>query len=140
MSTDESQVPSWFIPFARKQFSHANPELVRWLELCASGKGKITPQPLYEFHAEQVLSGRILMMGDAAHMASPRTAAGAHTGILDAAGLLESLSLHRGADQLDQAFRHYEAGGKDRARALYLRSKEVSKPFAFVPGEDHREL
>ena len=32
--------------------------------------------------AEKVANGRVLVIGDAAHMASPRTAAGAHTGII----------------------------------------------------------
>lgn len=139
---DVSKVPSWFIPFVKKQFSHANPELVRWLEMCASGKGKITPQPLYEFMADNVVSGRIILMGDAAHMASPRTAAGAHTGMLDAEGLMEALTTYRAIDNLDAAIRAYEKGGKERARSLYLRSKQVSQPIEFMPGDrqDYKEL
>ena len=73
-------------------------------------------------------------MGDAAHMASPRTAAGAHTGILDAAGLLDALSAH--PDSLDDAIRAYGPGGAQRARELYARSKEVSRPLVYVPGDD----
>ena len=73
-------------------------------------------------------------MGDAAHMASPRTAAGAHTGVLDAAGLLEAFSAH--PDSLDDAIRAYGMGGVQRAKELYLRSKEVSRPLVYVPGED----
>ena len=31
------------------------PQLLQWLEMCNTpGKGKITPQPLYEFKAEKV--------------------------------------------------------------------------------------
>lgn len=79
-----------------RQFDPLPTQLLQWLEMCTSGagKGKITPQPLYEFMADKVVNGRLILMGDAAHMASPRTAAGAHTGILDAAGLLEALSAH----------------------------------------------
>ena len=73
-------LPEWFMPFVRRSFAnHANGQVVKWLELCLA-KGKITPQPLFEYMADRVVRGRILLMGDAAHMASPRTAAGAHTG------------------------------------------------------------
>jgi 2-polyprenyl-6-methoxyphenol hydroxylase-like FAD-dependent oxidoreductase len=116
-------------------------QLLQWLELCNTpGTGKITPQPLYEFAADKVVNGRLILMGDSAHMASPRTAAGAHTGILDAAGLLEALSAH--PNNIDDAIRAYGPGGLQRARDLYQRSKEVSKPLVYVPGDDDykREL
>ncbi len=45
-------------------------DVVRWLEL-ALVKGKITPQPLFEFKADRVTNGRLIMIGDAAHMAAP---------------------------------------------------------------------
>lgn len=135
-----AELPSWFMPFVRRQFAHhAGGEVLKWLELCAL-KGKITPQPLYEFGADKVVAGRILMIGDAAHMASPRTAAGAHTGILDALGLLEAFSRNLGPEKLDAAIRAYEPGGLQRARDLYLRSKEVSRPVAYDPKDDRREL
>lgn len=128
-SSEEVVLPDWFLPFVRQHFSrHAGGEVVRWLETCAA-KGKITPQPLYEFMVEDVVRGRIIMIGDAAHMASPRTAAGAHTGVLDAAALLEAFSHHPGKEGIDEAIRAYEPGGKLRARQLYQRSKEVSRPL-----------
>lgn len=82
----------------------------------------------------QVVNGRLILMGDAAHMASPRTAAGAHTGILDSAGFLEALSAH--PSSLDDAIRAYGPGGAQRARDLYRRSKEVSRPLVYQPGVD----
>jgi len=42
-------LPDWFMPYMRKKFArHADGQLLRWLELCLE-KGKITPQPLFEF-------------------------------------------------------------------------------------------
>lgn len=80
--TESKDLPEWFLTFIQKHFGHyENGDLVHWLEAC-SRKGKITPQPLFEFMADEVVKGRIIVLGDAAHMASPRTAAGAHTGIL----------------------------------------------------------
>ena len=122
------------MPFVRRTFRR-HPPLVRWLEL-ANAKGKITPQPLYEFKADRVTNGRLLLIGDAAHMASPRTAAGAHTGILDAAGLLAAFSAN--AIDIDQAIAAYAPGGLQRARELYARSKEVSRPLAYRAEDDHR--
>ena len=75
-----TELPAWFMPYVRRCFAnHADGQVIKWLELCIS-KGKITPQPLFEYMADRVVNGRIMLMGDAAHMASPRTAAGAHTG------------------------------------------------------------
>ena len=37
---------------------------------------------------------------------------------------------------LDDALRAYGPGGAQRAKELYLRSKEVSRPLVYVPGED----
>jgi 2-polyprenyl-6-methoxyphenol hydroxylase-like FAD-dependent oxidoreductase len=128
-------LPDWFMPFVRRTFAHhANGRVVKWLERCAT-EGKITPQPQYEFMAEKVVSGRVILMGDAAHMASPRTAVGAHTGILDAAGLMEAFGAHPGVGLVDRAIGAYAPGGARRARELYARTKEVSRPIAYAPGD-----
>ena len=139
----DTAVPDWFLPFVRQTFGRqAGGEVLRWVEACAS-KGKITPQPLFEFMAEKVVSGRIILMGDAAHMASPRTAAGAHTGILDVAALAEAFSQHRNRDRgtidIDAAIRAYEPGGKLRARQLYQRSKEVSRELLTVASQRQKQ-
>ena len=57
------------------------------------------------------------------------------TGILDAAGLLDAFSKYPGKENIDQAIRAYEPGGLQRARDLYLRSKEVSRPLVYRPGK-----
>lgn len=133
-----SELPTWFMPFVRRHFAHhANGQVLKWLELCAT-EGKITPQPLYEFGADKVVAGRIIMIGDAAHMASPRTAAGAHTGILDAAGILQAFAENSG--DIDAAIRAYKPGGERRAKELYYRSKEASRPVVYDPSDDRREL
>jgi|GEM_PF-4394952 len=76
------------------------------------------------------------MIGDTAHMASPRTAAGAHTGILDAAGLLQAFSGN--PSNMDQAIAAYAPGGVQRAHDLYARSKEVSRPLVYRAEDDSR--
>jgi 2-polyprenyl-6-methoxyphenol hydroxylase-like FAD-dependent oxidoreductase len=132
--TASQPLPAWFMPFVHRVFRrHAS--VVRWLEL-ALLKGKITPQPLFEFRADRVTNGRLLMIGDAAHMASPRTAAGAHTGVLDAAGVMAAFSAN--PSNIDGAIAAYAPGGEQRARDLYARSKEVSWPLVYRADADRR--
>jgi 2-polyprenyl-6-methoxyphenol hydroxylase-like FAD-dependent oxidoreductase len=134
--TEPEKLPDWFLPCIRKAFAgQGDGQVVKWLELAAS-KGKITEQPLFEFKADQVVKGRVVLIGDCAHMASPRTAAGAHTGILDAAGLQEAFSRYQGKNNIDAAINAYESGGKRRAADLYARSKQVSAPLIYRPGDD----
>ena len=132
--TASQGLPDWFMPFVRREFRR-QPNVVRWLEL-ANAKGKITPQPLFEFKAERVSNGRLFLVGDAAHMANPRTAAGAHTGILDAAGLMAAFSAH--PSDVDRAIAAYAPGGVQRASDLYARSKEVSRALVYRAADDHR--
>jgi 2-polyprenyl-6-methoxyphenol hydroxylase-like FAD-dependent oxidoreductase len=132
--TPAQPLPDWFMPFVRRVFRR-HTSVVRWLEL-AHAKGKITPQPLFEFKADRVTNGRLIMIGDAAHMASPRTAAGAHTGVLDAAGILAAFYEHPA--NVDDAVAAYAPGGQQRARELYARSKEVSRPLVYRAEADRR--
>ncbi|KAJ3289246.1 hypothetical protein HDU79_004204 [Rhizoclosmatium sp. JEL0117] len=132
---DPNSVPKWFLPFIRRTFGQ-HKQLVQWIEKAANGPGKITRQPLYEFGADRVTNGRIILIGDAAHMASPGTAAGAHTGVLDAAGLLQAFSTFQGIDNIDLAIKEYSKGGLKRARELYARSKQVSQSHRYIPGDE----
>ena len=60
-----------FLPFVQRFFGeHANGEIMRFTEACAS-KGKIAPSPIFEYAAEQTVSGRIVCIGDAAHLSTP---------------------------------------------------------------------
>ena len=120
-------VPSWFLPFFRLQFGgQANGELVRLFEAVAAS-GKLSAHPQYDYAADSVHAGRLLLVGDAAHMASPRTAVGAHTAILDALALRQALegdadAASRSAEVIDEALRRYAPGGVQRAAQLLQRA------------------
>ena len=105
-------------------------------------KGELTPHPQYEFgNIDQVHKGRVLLLGDAAHMASPRTAVGAHTAILDALALQEAMApllqtsaeafndKKKNAQLIDRALRWYSRDGVSHAQQLYARTREVSQEF-----------
>ena len=44
----------------------------------------MNPHPIWEFAADKVVNGRVVLIGDCAHMATPRTGAGAYTAMVDA--------------------------------------------------------
>jgi 2-polyprenyl-6-methoxyphenol hydroxylase-like FAD-dependent oxidoreductase len=126
-----SSTPDWFLPHMKKYFSHV-PGLIPLVEQIAQ-RGQLKPHPQYEFgNIEQVHNGRVMILGDAAHMASPRTAVGAHTAILDALALREAFAVDENsttADGIDKALQRYSKDGVAHARQLYARSREVSQEF-----------
>jgi 2-polyprenyl-6-methoxyphenol hydroxylase-like FAD-dependent oxidoreductase len=133
----DDATPSWFLDFYREKFGHVEGgEICRAMEAAAK-YGKITPNAQYEFAASSVVQGRIVLVGDAAHTAVPRTAMGAHTAILDGLGLLEAFhplltsTPNTPADWcaiVDMGLAKYGPLGLKRARELYFRSVEASKP------------
>jgi len=133
-----TSLPDWFMPLYKQHFGkQAGGQLFRVME-AAAAHGRITMLPQYEYKAKEVTRGRLLLMGDAAHTASPRTAAGAHTAVLDALGVHEAFEpvLAKGAGAgaagwgaaVDRALAAYAPGGEERAASLYARSLEVSAP------------
>jgi 2-polyprenyl-6-methoxyphenol hydroxylase-like FAD-dependent oxidoreductase len=72
------------------------------------------------------------MIGDAAHLASPRTAVGAHTAVLDAMDLRQAFSraIAEGSeDVIASGLAMYSRSGVQRARDLHRRSLEIGKQF-----------
>lgn len=70
--------PEWFVPFVHHLFGARN---AKFWQQC-SQQGKVSPHPVWELAADRVVAGRIVILGDAAHMASPRTGAGAYTAVM----------------------------------------------------------
>ena len=129
-------LPAWFMPLIRKEFGPiANGEIVRLIETAAR-LGKITANPQFEFAADDVVNGRLVLVGDAAHLSVPRTASGAHTAVLDGYALLETFRplMQEGATAgwdavVKKGLAAYAGPGRDRAFDLYERSVEVSTPM-----------
>ncbi len=136
-SSEASPVPAWFLPFYRKHFGALQGgELCRAMEAAAK-HGKIAPLPQYEFAASRVVDGHRVLVGDAAHMASPMTASGAHTAVLDAVGLLNAFANAAATNGeagppglVKRALAAYEGPALRRAAELYHRSRGLSAPVA----------
>lgn len=132
--------PVWFLPFVEALFGqhsqalrrkspgtdgrNAADEIVQFARVAAT-KGKITASPVFEWGAKKTtVNRRVVLLGDAAHMASPMTAAGAHTGMQDALGLLKAFSSEK---SIDAALRSYDRGAMQRSNALLRTSYACSR-------------
>lgn len=119
-------VPDWFLNHFETYFDDV-PGLVDLID-CMIQNGEIRAHPQYEFgRIERVHRGRVILLGDAAHMASPRTAVGAHTAIMDALALREAMEFTN--NDIDAAIARYSRSGLRHAHELYARSRQVSKEF-----------
>lgn len=123
--TEKLTMPDWFNPFVHHMFGS---EVGRFWDTVAR-EGKISPHPVWEFAADCVVRGRIVLLGDAAHMASPRTGAGAYTAMRDAEAL--GKVFQRG-DALDTALAEYNTDGVRRAQQLLQASQRIAR--SFLPG------
>ncbi len=85
-ATQRERVPKWFLPLIRQLYGGVEDGVIDLYEACVR-HGKLNPHPVWEFMASKVVHGRLLLLGDSAHMASPNTGAGAHTALLDARAL-----------------------------------------------------
>ena len=64
-------IPEWFVPLTRALFGVRS---VRFWSDCVK-HGKVTRHPIWEFAADSTVAGRVVLLGDAAHLSIPRTGA-----------------------------------------------------------------
>lgn len=117
------EIPDWFTPLIKDLFGDRNAQF--W-EHCVK-YGKVTPHPIWEFAADPVVAGRIALLGDAAHLSSPRTGAGAYTAMLDAYAIGEAFKY---ANSAPEALALYSQSAVPRAKALYEHSRSAGRAFA----------
>lgn len=126
LGADAHAVPEWFLPFYRKQFGkQSGGALVRLFEAIVA-KGELRPHPQYDYAADRVHAGRVVLVGDAAHLASPALAAGANTAVRDALALYEAFSA---GHTVEEALTSYSHGALRRARELFMGSLAVRREF-----------
>lgn len=117
------QIPGWFLPFIDYLFD--KPTLKFWET--AIQHGKVSPHPVWEFIADSVVKNRILLLGDAAHMASPRTGAGAYSAMVDAVVLEAAF---KQGENIHKSLKLYNRNTVDRGKELYKRSQKSASYFA----------
>eukprot|EP00978_Attheya_sp_CCMP212_P007819 scaffold18163_cov55-Attheya_sp.AAC.4 len=116
-------VPDWFVPFTRECFGESAGKF--WDE-CVR-KGKVSPHAVWEMSADRVVNGRVVLLGDAAHMASPRTGAGAYTAMVDAVVLGRAFAQ---AADVEAALRIYNDDTVMRGKKLIASSRRAASDFA----------
>ncbi len=117
------KTPDWFLPFIDYLFD--NTTFNFWKT--AVQNGKISPHPVWEFVTDKVVRNRVLLLGDAAHMASPRTGAGAFSAMVDAVVLGNAFKY---TNNIDEALKVYNQNTVDRGKELYNRSRKSASYFA----------
>jgi 2-polyprenyl-6-methoxyphenol hydroxylase-like FAD-dependent oxidoreductase len=89
--------------------------------------GALSVHPVYEHVPDRLASGRIALVGDAAHLSSPITGSGARMALLDALALSESLA-HEGLDVIS-ALRRYHAVRLAPSVAIVAHGSRAGAPF-----------
>lgn len=117
------QIPDWFLPFIEHLFDK---HTLKFWET-AIKYGKVSPHPVWEFVTDRVIKNRILLLGDAAHMASPRTGAGAFSAMVDAV-VLETAFKQGG--NIEESLKLYNQNTVYRGRELHNRSRKSASYFA----------
>ena len=97
--------PEWLIPLVDQDFGGQWSKL--WRQ--AFAHGKVNPHSVWEFCAKRVVNGKVCIIGDCAHMASPNTGAGAHSAMLDAVALGETYAECKG--NIDATLKAYNPKG-----------------------------
>lgn len=132
------KVPEWFLPLTKRLFP--NKASVDFWTACVE-KGKVSQHPVYEFAANRVTRDHVLIVGDAAHMISPRTGSGAYSAMLDAMALEDALEGSKCI--LGQCWKDYEEDGRERAQQFYrlsLRKKREFMPVHIFDAPSPEEL
>lgn len=120
--------PTWLVPFVRALFGERN---AQYWAACAA-HGKVSAHPVWELAADTVVHRRLVLLGDAAHMASPRTGAGAYTAMVDALTLGRAVA---SSASLAEALSAYDADTVRRGRELYQASRRAAASFAPRDGQ-----
>lgn len=116
------EVPSWFNDFVAVAFDDYSAQF--WAGY--SIHGRVSPHAVWEFSADRVVNGRIILLGDAAHMASPRTGAGAYTAMVDSVVLGQAFEQ---ASSIKEALSMYNTDTVARGKELYARSRNAASYF-----------
>jgi 2-polyprenyl-6-methoxyphenol hydroxylase-like FAD-dependent oxidoreductase len=117
------EVPEWFLPVVDSLFSSRN---YNFWKTCLE-KGKISQHPIFEYGGHEVVRQRLLLVGDAAHMISPRTGSGAYGTMLDAVGFEDALD--SADNNLVRALKIYGPDGRARSQDLLSLSHRVARQF-----------
>jgi 2-polyprenyl-6-methoxyphenol hydroxylase-like FAD-dependent oxidoreductase len=86
--------------------------------------------PIGEYLPHRLVSGRVCLVGDAAHLSSPMTGSGFDASAQDALALADALGGNGDPGSISYALRRYEAARLDAARQLVHSGQSFNNSFA----------
>lgn len=111
-----------------------HPDVVRVI----AAAGSVSRWALHDReNADRLSSGRVTVIGDAAHPMLPFQAQGANQAIEDAVVLAACLA-DTGPDGVDEALRHYEATRLPRTTRIQQQSRANAETFHLADGSEQR--
>ena len=127
--------PVWFLPLVHRLFGSEWAELWRTVATL----GKFSPHPVYEHCTHAAVAGRVVLLGDAAHMASPNTGSGARAAFADALSLRDCIvRSYATGGGVDAALQAYDADVVRRGKQLLQLSQHVG--LRYIPGTQEMRL
>ncbi|OAK97946.1 mannitol 1-phosphate dehydrogenase [Phaeosphaeriaceae sp. SRC1lsM3a] len=87
-------------------------------------------------HNNPYTSGRVALVGDAAHATVPHLGAGAGMAMEDAYVLSSLINAAGGVENIEKAFAAYDAVRRDRTQEVVRRSLEAGQAYGFALGSD----
>lgn len=86
--------------------------------------------PIAEYVPNQLAGGRVVIIGDAAHVPSPMTGSGFSASLSDAAAVASALNTGLERNAVAEELADYEQQRIDSARSLVLGGQRFSRSFA----------
>lgn len=90
----------------------------------------MTGTPVAEYLPDQLVSGRVALVGDAAHVSTPMTGRGFAVAVDDAEALSHALAQHSAGTDVPEALLAYEHRMLGPARELVTAGQAFSRSFA----------
>jgi 2-polyprenyl-6-methoxyphenol hydroxylase-like FAD-dependent oxidoreductase len=125
-----SDIPSEIYAELARDAQHSWPEPWRNAVLDGVRCQSIIGIPIAEYVPNQLAAGRIVIIGDAAHVPSPMTGSGFSASLSDAEAVANTLTTGLERNAVAEALADYERQRLDSARSLVLGGQRFSRSFA----------
>jgi hypothetical protein len=106
------------------------PELWRDAILDCIERRAVIGIPIAEYVPDQLVNGRLAVVGDAAHVPTPMTGSGFSASLDDAEAIAESVAAGAGGSALAKALRGYEKRRLGSVRDMVVSGQQFSRSFA----------
>ena len=128
-SLDGPDIPQELINELKQDASNAWPEPFLTATLYALENRKLTGIPIKEYVPDTLFSGRIAIIGDAAHVPAPITASGFNESLNDAVALGKAVSKGITGNNAINALKTYESDRLNKVKRMVQSGQSFSRSF-----------